>query len=475
MNACSPGIAGPASPPRWGSMGGSQAGRADGRGIDAVSVADLLRNGFVYPPHSIYEGGCLMSGNAFVPGRDEAGQPSFRFRYRDSGKRAGAASRDTDWVGAYHRQLCRAVENAASGMRAPWSLQSGGKDSTTLAIAIADARPDTTCITYLGGPEENEVASARNVASRLGLRHETLVCDPGRAYDRYLAIAPRMPSLTADFALLSYVDLAFEVTGSGGDGILDGLGSDFYFGIPVNREYRMLRWLARGLRLPRATTELPWIGGQFEVCFALGTLQMNHIERVFPGSRFTDGEVDELFGRDIASASRARLAPFLSEIRSATSLEEQRAISLSIAAAAGGFAKGDYTGEAMPLRVAFPFCDEAFSNWVYGEVPAGLMMDAATGVNKILVRQHIATRFDELPYVARKGSFRFDVRGLAAQRFDQVHAYAQQSRHVLPGAVAWLERNRTRMDNKYHASKFYLLAVVLPWLSQRDERHAGPA
>ena len=476
MNACSPGgsVASVASAP-WARMSWSQAERGDdAREIDAVSVADLLRNGFVYPPHAIFRGVRAMSGNAFQASDDGTGTTSFHFRFPDSGKRSDASARETDWVGAYHRQLCDAVARAAQDMRAPWSLQSGGKDSTTLAIAIADARPDATCITYLGGTEENEVASARTVASTLGLRHETLVCDPGRAYDRYLEIAPRMPSLTADFALLSYVDLAFEVARHGGDGILDGLGSDLYFGIPVNREYRLLRWLARGLRLPSMATELPWVGGQFEVCFALGTLQMNDIERVFPGSRFTDAEVDALFGREIARASRARLEPFLAEIRSAASLEEQRAISLSIAASAGGFAKGAYTAAAMPLHVAFPFCDEAFCNWVYGEVPADLMMDPATGMNKVLVRQHIATRFDALPYVSRKGSFRFDVRGLAAQRFEQVYAYAQQSRHMLPGAVQWLERNRARMDNKYHASKFYLLAVVLPWLCRQPEyeRHA---
>jgi len=38
---------------------------------------------------------------------------------------------------------------------------------------------------------------------------------------------------------------------------------------------------------------------------------------------------------------------------------------------------------------------------------------------------------------------------------------------VLPGAVRWLERNRRRLDNKYHASKFYLLAIVLPWIAHR--------
>jgi hypothetical protein len=85
------------------------------------------------------------------------------------------------------------------------------------------------------------------------------------------------------------------------------------------------------------------------------------------------------------------------------------------------------------------------------------------------VRQHIATRFETLPYVAHKGSFRFDVRGLAKARFEQVHAFSRAARDQLPGATAWLERNRSRLDNKYHASKFYLLAVLLPWLMGRDD------
>jgi hypothetical protein len=60
------------------------------------------------------------------------------------------------------------------------------------------------------------------------------------------------------------------------------------------------------------------------------------------------------------------------------------------------------------------------------------------------------------------------VRGLARARYDQVHAFAEQAREHLPGATRWLERNRSRLDNKYHASKFYLLAVLLPWLIGRE-------
>ena len=169
------------------------------RKIDLLSVADVLRNAFVYAPNSIFEDVKLVTFG-FCPSEDMYGSPQFHFKFRDSGKRGDTdpahPDHSTDWVGMYHRLLCEAVTSSTAGVRAPWMLQSGGKDSTTLAIAVADARPDTTCLTYLGGREEDEVESARMVARTLGLRHESLVCDPGRAYDRYLAVADRMPPVS---------------------------------------------------------------------------------------------------------------------------------------------------------------------------------------------------------------------------------------------------------------------------------------
>ena len=435
---------------------------APARTIDPVAVADVLRNAFVYPPNSIFEDVKLVTFG-FCPSEDMRRSPKFHFKFRDSGKR-GQTLEQQDWVGIYHRLLCEAVADSTRCARQPWLLQSGGKDSTTLAIAAADARPDTICMTYLGGREENEVESAAFVARTLGLKHETLVCDPARASDRYLAIADRMPLLTADFALLSYVDLATEIAGQGGDGVIDGIGADSYFGTPVTRQQRMFSALARGLRLSPKLTELPFIDRSFTACFVLGTLQMDRIERVFPGSRFTDAEVDALFGRPVSDASRQRLDVFRGEIASAQSEDEWRDMSASIAGSAGAIAKGVYTCSALGLQSAYPFCDVRFREWVYREVPPHQMIDPATRTNKVLMRDHIATRFPELPYVTSKGSFRFDVRGLANHRFETVHDFAVQSRDVLPGAAPWLERNRKRLDNKYHASKFYLLAVALPWL-----------
>ncbi len=430
--------------------------------VDAVSVADLLRNAFVYPPYSIYEGVRLVTFG-FCPHDDMHSEPHFKFKFRNAGEVPEYPASDQDWVAVYHRLLCEAIQRSCAGMNAPWLLQSGGKDSTTLAIALADARPDTTCITYLGGDEEDEVASATHVARTLGLRHETLVCDTGRAYDRYLDVVDRMPLLTADFALLSCIDLGTEIGDRGGDGVIDGLGADSYFGTPMSRRQQWLKRLACNLPVPGRLSEMPGVDRSFEACYLLSTLRMNPIERVFPGSRFSDDEVDELFGERISHRSRERLGLFMDEIGSATSLWEWRDMSTSIAGSAGAFAKGLYASAALSLKAAYPFCDLTLREWIHREVPRYQKVDPVTGLNKLLIREHIATRFDRLPYVSSKGSFRFDLRGLARTRFDRVRDFAERSPD-LPGAVAWLDRNRNRLDNKFHASKFYLLAIVLPWL-----------
>jgi len=440
---------------------------AAGADIDLISVADILRNSVVFAPHSTILG-VKQFPVGFAPQQSLDCTPEFKFDFRHQGQSSAFRGEERDWVGTYHRLLCDATARATADMAAPWLLQSGGKDSTTLAIALADSRPDTTCITYLGGTEEDELASATEVARTLGLRHEQLVCDPARAYDRYLAIVDRMPLLSADFALLSYVDLATEIANIGGDGVIDGLGSDNYFGTPVKLPQRILFWLARGIPLPSFLFDLPLVRHNFKLCYALSTLQMRAVERVFPGSRFSDQEVDELFGRPVATESKARLAIFESELASASSVDEWRDMSLSIAAATGGFAKGIYTANALSLQVAYPFCDRQFRDWVYDHVPREKKVDPVTKVSKILVREHIAKHFGDLPYVLRKGSFRFNLCGLARQRFEQVHDFARQAADVLPGAMGWLERNRGQLDNKFHASRFYLLAIVLPWIVEHS-------
>lgn len=435
--------------------------------FDLVSIADLLRNSFVYPPHSIYRDVKVVA-SGFDPHQDMHDHPRFHYPYQSALAPARPPTHAVDMdqlLGTYHRLLSEAVARSTESMQTPYFLQSGGKDSTSMAIAVAAVRPQTTCLTYLGGHEENEVASARSVAKHLGMRHEALVCDPGRAYDRYLALLPRMPLLTADFAVLSYADLVTEIARAGGDGIIDALGSDQYFGVPLHSRQRLLSILARRMKVPQGVFESPLVRRNFKLCFALSTLQMNEFERYFPGSRFSDSEVDDMFGWSIAECSRQRMDTYHADIAAADSAEAVRRISIIIAESAA-LAKGMYATSAMSLRVVYPYCDERLRDWIFHHVPDEHLIGAG-GVNKVLMRQYIAQHFKQLPYVQTKGSFRFDLCGLAKQRYDQVHAFAEQTQWLLPGAPRWLETHRNRLDNKYFASKFYLLAITLPWLISR--------
>jgi hypothetical protein len=442
--------------------------------LDLVSIADLLRNTFVYPPHSIYRH-VKLAASGFNPEQDMRESPSFHYAFqsfRAPVRPASSVIDDDALLNTYHRLLCSAVTRSTAGMRSPWLLQSGGKDSTSMAIAVADVRPDATCLTYLGGSEENEIESARYVARQLGLRHEALVCDTGRAYDRYLTLLPRMPLLTADFAALSYADLATEIS-LHGDGLIDAIGSDPYLGAPLQRRERLLARLAGELRLPPALFRSPLINRSFTLCFALGTLQMNRFERYFPGSRFSDAEVDELFGCGIAALSKQRMDTFHAEIAACDSAEAERRLAFTVLESAN-IAKGMYAAKALSLPQAYPNCDRQLRDWIFHHVPADRLI-SPEGQNKVLVRRYIARRFNDLPYVKSKGCFRFDLRGLARQRFEQVHAFAEQTRDLVPGAPKWLEQHRNLLDNKFFASKFYLLAVTLPWLLSRKQGYFGPA
>lgn len=435
--------------------------------LDLVSLADILRNASVYPPHTIYRD-VKVAATGFDPAQDLHDQPRFHFPFQSelaTSRPPVDAVDEEALLRTYHRLLCEAVARSTAGVRSPWLLQSGGKDSTSMAIALADVRPDATCLTYLGGNEENEVASARFVAQQLGLRHEALVCDPCRAYDRYLAVLPRIPLLTADFAALSYVDLATEVSLSHGDGLIDALGSDQYFGVPLHRQDYVLAWLARGLRVPQRVFQSRLVRRSFRLCFLLATLQMNQFERYFPGSRFSDAEVDELFGWNVSVCSRRRMETFRPDLEAAGSVEAVRRLSLVIGESSH-LIKGMNAAHALSLHLAYPYADPQFRDWVFHHVPTELLV-SRDGVNKVLMRRYIAKRFDHLPYVQAKGCFRFDLRGLARRRFDQVYAYAQQAQVLLPGAPHWLTAHRDRLDNKYFASKFYLLAMILPWLLSR--------
>lgn len=437
----------------------------DGKRIDRVSMADILRQTFVTPPFTAMADVFDLAGG-FMP-RDDAGvhfdhEPPFppTAVLHDHG--------DTQaYVDDYHHHLCASVHRAALPFRRPCLLQSGGKDSTSLAIALARERSDALCATYLAGCEEDEVASAGHVARTLGLRHRVIVGNASRAYRIYVDAVADMPLITADFALLSYLEMASELRKDNVDGILDGIGADVYFGGAHSFRLAALQRLAR--RWPRAggLTSVPLIDRSFSLCYLASTLTMSPWQRHFPGSRFTDEETDTLLGEPLAAASRLRSDGFEQAIARLTP-GQARVLSFTVSEPGASRAKAYCASDAVGIPVAYPFADAAFTRWARHALPGRLKHGDTGRQDKVAMRLHIARRFSDLPYVGRKGSFRFDVRALAEAHYDDVVAMAEQCRHDLPGAPAWLKENRRRRGNKFHASKFYVLAILLPWLRARQ-------
>jgi len=118
-------------------------GVGGGTSIDMVSLADLLRNSFVYPPHTIYNDvNILTTGFAVQHGTQD--ELRFHLDYQSAAATMRPPSHvvsDDALLRSYHQRLAQAVERCTTHLKSPWFLQSGGKDSTSMAIAVADVVP----------------------------------------------------------------------------------------------------------------------------------------------------------------------------------------------------------------------------------------------------------------------------------------------------------------------------------------------
>ena len=160
-----------------------------------------------------------------------------------------------------------------------------------------------------------------------------------------------------------------------------------------------MSWLALGMRLPHITNELPLVSRNILLSYGLSTLQMDPVERIFPGSRFTDAEVDALFGRPIAQRSVERLEVFRDAFEAARSPDERVAMALTVAGGTGGFAKGLCAAAALSLQSAFPFCDFELREWMYRQVPRDQLRFDSLTPECATERLRLAALHESAPFV----------------------------------------------------------------------------
>ena len=202
--------------------------------VDNSSISHLLHDGFVPQPFTVYRDIFAISVgfSASIVGGEIHFKCEFPFRLARS--RADQVGDPRVLLG----HLSEAVAEACSGRPNPILLLSAGLDSTALAMAAKHGgRDDLLCVTYGERESQSEVAHARTVCKRLGLRHETHILDvQSKAVRQSMTnYAAAVPEPCADPALIATVS-ATAACGGRNAIVLDGSGSDFYFWSPP-------RWL----------------------------------------------------------------------------------------------------------------------------------------------------------------------------------------------------------------------------------------
>jgi asparagine synthetase B (glutamine-hydrolysing) len=114
-------------------------------------------------------------------------------------------------------------------------MLSSGKDSVSLAVALADSgHTEVRTITYKASENDREHEYAADLCRRLGLSHEvvTLPEDPATVRRAVMRFFEESPHPSVDLTTVPYALVTQTYVPQGG-GVMDGSGSDLYVGYPV--------------------------------------------------------------------------------------------------------------------------------------------------------------------------------------------------------------------------------------------------
>ncbi len=451
--------------------------RCGHRPISRLALQALLRLGFVPPPFTLYEGlyrpavGDRLRTDG-VGVRYEVDFPYEAAKYR------GDQAYDRATIA---RLLRQALGRSLQGERRVVLMLSGGKDSSALCYALRDAGArDVLTLTYVAGVREDESAAAERLARSLGFAHRTITSNPIQEHAALKAFCGRSPFVTGDFALVPYV-YAASLVPEGYGSLIDGLGNDIYMGhIAAKRETRLQaaslpsllgRAPLAGELLGRALwgrLELGWAGAK--AAYGVQSLQMLRIERSFSGSRLSVSELDRILG---PSEGLYRYLAAMERLGAGRAPEESRALWRGrLYDAACAMDKARLAAASLGMKCCFPYCDEELADYFFN-LPPGEKYDYGTRTNKLALRRYLAERGQpDREYIARKGSFRFDIEKYVWVNLPEIGRAVREAsgRYALPGlheVFEHLARRQGRAGNYVIASKLYLLGIASVWLAMR--------
>jgi asparagine synthetase B (glutamine-hydrolysing) len=327
-------------------------------------------------------------------------------------------------------------------------MLSGGKDSSAVALALAEAGyRDIPAVTVSMGHDDPEPPVAAGVAAKLGLSHRVVelpqnIEEEERALTRFFASSPRA---CVDLSQIPYALAAATFDNDSGS-VFDGGGNDSYMGVlPSRNDVIKHRFRLRSRRL----------SGLVDRAAPVDHL-LNYLARSRVGNAFV--------GRTLRFAESRRLFPQAVDTAAQLWDESKRTRDLDLIDLHGVYRErnGDSAGSMMKQRLAahsvgmsaaLPFCDHDVADYFFN-LPETSRFDRTTLTNKILLREMLLEHLSYDSATVGKHYFSFDGAGFISRHQRFVRDEVSSCRLWDPEGVRQVEEWIDLVDGRpflYHA------------------------
>jgi hypothetical protein len=412
-------------------------GQGDGATVSPVAVSHLLGTGFVPLPHTAFDAISRIGAG------DEA-QVSF-----DEGEPTIVVNTDYPWMTANSRQDAepstdRLYELIMSSLqrqldacgRQGLLMLSSGKDSVTLAIALADLGYDVPCVTYRASRDNNEPEHAAAFCRKLGLEHETveMPADPAAVRRQLTAFFESAVAPCADHAVIPYI-VTVAASGVASGGIIDGGGNDGYMGyIPSQRRRKKRAFRIRGQRMQELAARMTKIDSR------VNYLARSRSAAAWPGRNMRFHEIAPIYPMAVDPADKWRETD--RELAGMPDID--RAIANMIRQIEGARTpdKVRLVAQTLGIDALLPYCDPALADYFF-HLPLAARYDERSRTDKILLRQLLRERIGYESELVGERFFEFDGAPffIANAEFvrDEIYSCELWEPAVRPLVDGWLE------------------------------------
>jgi asparagine synthetase B (glutamine-hydrolysing) len=354
----------------------------DGASLDVSpeAICHLLHHGLVPQPETVFKNLYFLG----IGARAELslGDDVIHVRWFDEFPYFGHLSTGNSKPSTHEllRLLSASVARQLDGASDGFLMMSSGKDSSGVALAMAEAgRRDIRCVTYCEDLEDPEYRDARILSKKLGLSHEPVVMDFSvDLSDDVVDFFERSPFPNAEAGQIVYLFCLKEL-GIHSGALIEGTGNDCYMGFVPRKDIALISRFAVG----------DMIGSKLLSSILPVDSKLNYL-------LYSRADALKLLGRRLRYVDTKKFYPIsvdTSEYWRQISKRHKDLDDIDL----GSYMLIHYDQRAVMLKprasaivcdleVLFPYCDGNLIDYVFN-LPETQRFDREKSINKVLLRK----------------------------------------------------------------------------------------